>query len=412
LKPIVKDSWDYRIVRNPWYGYSLDLPTKQVGGRPALQHFVEKGAGAMLIWRWWDAFAYPAPIGYEKEFRAMVRACHQYGIKVVPYVGGFVLSERAPEAPFFKDEMAKKPLVNYPLRMPGLKDQMGYIVCQNSSWQDFLVDGIARLIDEYGVDGVYLDSTSIPWACSNALHGCGYQRPDGTRATTYPVFAVRENMRRIYSAVRQRKPDGIVDLHVYDCMNSGALAFATTYWNGEQLTRGHKFKPEALPLDRFRTEFMGYNWGVPADLLYYILGGYRECMALALIHDVPIRVEKLDDLDLQSSFWALREAFRVKEAQWWPYWNNAEVVTVSPAECYVSLYQHPANGVLAFVANLSRKAADVQLALDTRKLGLAKPLAAQDGLSRESIPVKENKMELSLRSQGWRIVWIRSGTIR
>ena len=288
VKPIEKTAWDYRIFRAPWYGYELDVPDKEIEGRPALQYFAQKGGRAMLVLRWWDAFAYTSPGSHAAELHHLVAACHAEGIRVVPYIGGFLLSEDTPEGRCFMAEMQKTPATRYPIdRLPGLESQMTRIVCQRGPWQDFLVDGIAHLIDEYDVDGVYLDSSSAPWACKNALHRCGYTAPNGGRRPTYPLFDVREMLQRIYTVVKQRKPDGIVDLHVYDCLHAGALAFSTTYWNGEQLGRGPQVKVDGLPLDRFRTEFMGTNWGTPADLLYYVLGNYRACSAIALLHDVP-----------------------------------------------------------------------------------------------------------------------------
>lgn len=406
LKPIVRDVWEERLVRSHWYGEAMSLGEKMVGEVPAPEHYAAMGARALLIWRWWDAFAYPLPIGHEDEFRKMVADYHAAGLKVVPYVGGFLLSDEAPEAALFRDEMAKMPMQPFPIRLPGLKDQMATVVCQRSLWQDFLVDGIARLIDEYDADGVYLDTTTRPYACINELHGCGYTRPDGSRGMTYPVFSVRENLRRIYTAVTSRKPDGIVDVHVYDCMNGPALAWATSYWNGEQLPRGVEFRPDALPLDRFRCEFMGRNWGVPADLLYYKLGEYRKCMAIAGLHDVPVRTEKLPDLAIQSGLWRLRDEFGCRDAEWLPYWSNQEHVSVEPADCYASLHRHQENGVLAFVSNLSREQARVRVTLNLQALGLAGEVRARDGISGDEIAIAEGVIEMELASQDWRTVVI------
>jgi hypothetical protein len=404
LRPPGRDMWDDRLVRSNWYGEGMSLGEKMVGDTPALEHYAAMGARALLIWRWWDAFAYPLPIGHEDEFRSMVADYHAAGLKVVPYVGGFLLSDEAPEAAMFRDEMAKMPMQPFPIRLPGLKDQMATVVCQRSLWQDFLVDGIARLIDEYDVDGVYLDTTTRPYACMNELHGCGYVKPDGSRGVTYPVFSVRENLRRIYTAVTSRKPDGIVDVHVYDCMDGPALAWATSYWNGEQLRNGVEFKPDALPLDRFRCEFMGRNWGVPADLLYYRLGDYRKCVAIAGLHDVPVRTERLPDLEVQSALWGLRAEFGCRDAEWLPYWSNQEYVRVEPADCYASLHRHQANGVLAFVSNLSREQANVRMTLDLQALGLGGEVRARDGISGEEIAVEGGVMEIELASQDWRTV--------
>ncbi len=404
LRPPGRDMWEDRLVRSQWYGEAMSMGEKMVGDTPALEHYAAKGARALLVLRWWDAFAYPLPIGHEDEFRKMVADYHAAGLEVVPYVGGFLLSDEAPEAELFRDEMAKMPMQPFPIRLPGLKSQMATVVCQRSLWQDFLVDGIARLIDEYDVDGVYLDTTTRPYACMNELHGCGYIKPDGSRGVTYPVFSVRENLRRIYTAVTTRKPDGIVDVHVYDCMNGPALAWATSYWNGEQLPRDVEFKPEALPLDRFRCEFMGRNWGVPADLLYYKLGDYRKCVAIAGLHDVPVRTEKLPDLEIQSALWGLRDEFGCRDAEWLPYWSNEEYVQVEPADCYASLHRHEANGVLAFVSNLSRKQTSVRMTLDLQALGLAGTVQARDGISGEEIAITGGVVEMELASQDWRTV--------
>ncbi|MBU0607307.1 MAG: hypothetical protein KKI08_05440, partial [Armatimonadetes bacterium] len=407
LRPPGPDVWSMRYICDTWYAEDLDLPNKVVEGKPALQHYADQGVKTLVISRWWDAFAYTSPLGHEEEFRALVQACHEVGIKLIPYIGGFLLSERAPETLYFKQEMTKWPITDYPLRQPGLPPQTGFITCQNSVWQDFLVDGIARLIDEYDVDGVYLDSTTIPWLCRNELHGCGYVKPDGTRGGTYPVFAIRRHLRRIYNVVKQRKPDGLVDMHVYDCMNPAALSYCTSYWNGEQFGRV-EIKTAALPLDRFRTEFMGVNWGVPADLLYYKLGNYRACTGLALLHDVPVRVQSMRDLGLLSSLWTLHDRYPYRQAQWWPYWKNGAVVQVGPEGCHASLYAHPQQGVLAYVVNLTKDEAEAKVAFDFGKLGLAGQIKAEDALSGAALALQGSVLTLPLKSQDWVAVWLRA----
>ena len=127
------------------------------------------------------------------------------------------------------------------------------------------------MIDEFGVDGVYLDGTEYPHACANRRHGCGYVRADGGVSPTYPVWAVRSMMKRIYTIVRSRKPEGQVNVHNSTCITIPTLGWATSSWDGEQfrgLSSGTS-AAEVLPLDVFRTEFMGHQWGVPAEFLSY-----------------------------------------------------------------------------------------------------------------------------------------------
>jgi hypothetical protein len=283
------------------------------------------------------------------------------------------------------------------------------LACQRGPWQDFLADGIGRLIDDYDVDGVYLDTTAVPILCDNELHGCGYPRADGSRGGVYPVFSVRDNLRRIYTAVKTRKPDGIVDVHPYECMNAPGLAWATSYWNGEQLKANDSIL-DALPLERFRAEFMGYNWGVPADVLYYKLKNYRQSVALAILHDVPVRPEKPADLDAISSLWKVRDDFGVRQARWLPYWSNADVVKVATKDCYASLFAHPQGRVLAVVSNLSKEKTDVRLSLDPGKLGLPVSYGAKDAVSKAALKIQNSDITINIPPQDYRIIWIDSGT--
>jgi len=373
-----------------------------------LQHYAEKGAKAIIIWKWWNVFAYPRPIGgYEEKFRRLVRECHRHGIKVLPYVGGFVMSEKAPEAAFFSDEMGVYPKKPFELgKLADLPLQGAFVACQRGPWQDFMVHGIGRLIDEYDVDGVYLDTTTRPYLCANDLHGCGYVKQGGDRCGIYPVFSVRDNLRRIYNAVKQRKPDGIVDVHVYDCMNLPGLAWATSYWNGEQLVKQDQVL-DSIPLNRFRAEFMGVNWGVPADFLYYKLRDYRKGLSVALLHDIPVRPENLSNLDLISKLWATRDRFGVKEARWFPYWSNRDLVTLEPDGCEASLHAHPSGRTLLHVASFRKEAVDLSIRLNTGELGLPTRIWARDVLEGGAPYSSEaGSFKLRIPAQDFKVLWI------
>lgn len=410
VKAVDKDSWDYRIIGTREYAQELSLPTNTIEGQPSLKYYAGKGARAFIVCNWQKAFSYMLPLGYEKEFQTLVRASHEAGLQVVPYAAGFLLSERTPEYRDFKDILLTAPVRPYAIRPP-YESQVTFFACSGSeAYRDFVAGDLARLMDEYHVDGIYLDSTTMPTPCNNALHGCGYLKPDGTRAMTYPVFGLRELLKRIYTVVKKRQPDGIVDVHVYDALTIPALAFATTYWNGEQIDAGgHTFKPEILPLDRFRTEFIGKNLGVAADFLFYKLGGYQVSLAISLLHDVPTRYGCSDnrDFELLASIWRLRDQFGCKEAAFLPYWKNADFVTISPSNCYVSLYRHPTNGVLAVISNLDRKEAAIQISLAMSKLGLASGATAKDGLNGQAVEMNnDGQLKLVLPSLAWRMVWI------
>jgi hypothetical protein len=179
---------------------------------------------------WTDIQNHPTTT-HGKELDRLVAACHQRKIQLLLYFG-YEMSDIAPEWERYHEECLASPRAGGYKRQP---TQTAYIVCYRSHWQDFLAQGIDRVMADHKVDGVYLDGTSEPWGCSNRRHGCGYVKPDGSVGTTYPIFATREMMKRIYTIVKHRNPAGQVNVHQSTCMTIPTLAFATSYWDGEQL---------------------------------------------------------------------------------------------------------------------------------------------------------------------------------
>jgi len=357
--PHAPDAWDYRVVRIEKYGHEFDWPNRRVGDMNAIEYHVKGGARAALVLRPWTVFAYPLPIGHEQKFRELMQACDEAGLAALPYIGGFLISEKAPEFDAFKNDFRKLPPRPFPIidqRVPGLGGQMCYHACPKGAWQDFIVHGAARLIDEFHADGVYLDSPTMPQPCANQAHGCGYVNADGALVPTYPVFATRRMIQRLYHVVKTRKPEGHVDVHPYDGLMTPALAFATVTWIGEHV---HPPNPEhvldVLPLDRFRTEFMDHNLGLSTDLLYYRLGDYAAAAGLAFLHDVPTRSERDHTFKLQSAIWRLREAVGGDDARWSPYWKPNDRIRVAPADVKASVYHHPERGRLIVVFNTRRE---------------------------------------------------------
>jgi hypothetical protein len=157
---------------------------------------------------------------------------------------------------------------------------------------------------------------------------------------------------------------------------------------------------------------MGYNWGVPADLLYYKLKNYRQSVALAILHDVPVRPEKPADLDAISLLWKVRDEFGVKQARWLPYWSNQNAVKVETKDCYASLFAHPDGRVLVYVSNLSKAAADVRLSLSLDKLALPANVTAKDAISKAAVKIQNGDITLNIPAQDYRIIWVAADTAK
>ncbi len=414
VKPMGEDCWDYRFSSAPEYGKDYEMLTGTIDGQPQLDFLSSRGVRTLILGNWTKVLCYPAPVGHEEQLRKLVKACHQRGMKVICYLG-YQISELAPEWPVLGQEVVTLPLMRNPDLYPGEQPQMVDMICNRSVWPDRLVAGVGKLLDDYDVDGVYLDSPNMVFPCTNEDHGCGYRRQDGSLVGTFPIYATRDFFQRIYAAVKARKPDGVVDSHVYSCMNASTLAYATSYWNGEQLPQAPGgYIPDVLPLDMFRAMFMGRQWGTAAELLHYRLGGYAPCFAISLLHDVPVRAHaSRENLDLMSTVWKAMDRYGRDEARFMPYWENGAMVTAEPGGVYVSFYLHPANGVRAIISNLGKTAADAEVTFDLGELGLAgRTLTASDALDGRSVELEGGRVRLALPSMGWQMVWLRPGKVR
>jgi hypothetical protein len=88
---------------------------------------------------------------------------------------------------------------------------------------------------------------------------------------------------------------------------SSTLAFCDSYWDGEQFemyVHGQKDPCALLPLDTFRAEFMGRQWGLDPEFLVYEGRPFTrdEALAVALLHDVLTRPFGTDgDLSLTAA---------------------------------------------------------------------------------------------------------------
>jgi len=238
------------------------------GPAPRIDRLADLGVRTICFHEHWTSIQAYTSTDREDDLRQLVEACHERGIKLLLYFG-YEMSNIAPEWETYSEECLVHPRRGgYTRNNP---DQTAFVVCYGSHWQDFVAEGIARMMDELDIDGVYLDGTEYPWACANTQHGCGYERPDGTIGPTYSIFATREMMRRIYTIVRSRKPEGLVNVHNSTCMTTPTLAWATSTWDGEQFggIEPGPHATEVLSLDAFRCEFMGRQWGVPAEFLCY-----------------------------------------------------------------------------------------------------------------------------------------------
>ncbi len=417
VKPMPRDFCERRLCHHIDYGCE-HRPAGQggAGAETELERIARLGARAVVFHEGWTPVQNYWRTDREAELKQLVAACHRRGIKLLLYFG-YELSSLAPGYVDLADEVLVKnadgQVAGGWCRTPA---QRANKVCYNSRWADRLAAGIAAAIERYGVDGVYLDGTTVPVACANEQHGCGYRSSDGGLHPTYPIFAVRRLIQRLHAAIHPR--GGLIDAHQSSCLLAPTLAFCDSYFDGEQLGVDRASDPlDSLPLAAFRAEFMGKNLGLPLDFLG-LGAGWRieDLLYLTLLHDVLPRPGTADrDLEVMAPIWEALSRFGVGAAEWQPYWRNQHLLRVKPDTVKASLYLRRGDAagverVLLVAANLStRQQTRAQLAVDRQALPSGvpgKPLACRDALSHEPLALAGNCLQIDLPPIRARLVLI------
>lgn len=385
------------------------------GRRTRLEALADQGVRTVCFHEHWSPYqGYPSVTDENRpKLHSLVEACHQHGVSLLLYMSR-EMADNAPEWELYNREALLVPRHGGYKRQPAQTD---WYFCWRSPWKEFCLDHLARLLDEMGHDGWYLDGPEAPQPCANRSHGCGYVGPDGKVHPTWDIFATRDFMKRLYVLTRRRRPGAQLNIHNSTVMTMPTLGWGTSYWSGEQLD---SVKPPAqmldvLPLDAFRTEFMGRQWGVPAEFLVYENRPYRsqEVLACTLLHGVLVRPSGPESLARIAALWKVYDRFPLAQKTMYPYWDAAGPVRCEPAGVFATAYVEPAAAgklpsageLLLLASNLGQQDAQARIHLDLGRLHVdAAQLTAWDDLTQAAVPLNGSTLELPIGRWQYRVL--------
>ncbi len=279
-KPLPPD-WHGRVV-----GPCSSTPTPEF----ARELIEERHTNVVVLWS--DSakfFSYPEPKD-PTAFKQAVQTYHDAGIRCVYYLtlsgtgqGSGVMQRNyrqwlmtGPDQKAVFGQNAKDP----DLATADAGDWSS--VCPAGSYTDWLVWAVDRIMEEYDLDGVYIDNPG-PYYCSNPEHGCGTRG-----ARTHPYSANRELHKRLWNVVHGRKPDtGIVWEHNSRSSNSLQLTFCDIYSDGEHFRIKSKGFPEQLERPQMDITFTGRQWGSQPGFLCSALNLREEYTPWLLARVLP-----------------------------------------------------------------------------------------------------------------------------
>lgn len=325
------------------------------------------GVNTLILHEKWNLYQnyWEMPLQTRIKTKKIVTECHNRGIKVIPYFG-FELSSLNPcfseSTDVLLDSGIGGSFSSAWYRRPWQRD---YVVCYGSRWSENFLEGFKKLYEEMEFDGIYLDSLLKPKACKNEQHGCGYEKPDGSRGLSYPIKATREFMKQLYAFVNEK--GGTVTSHLSDCMNTASLSFVHLNWDGENMQTSIKQRgPTSIPQELILTQYTGRNMGVPVEMLAYEYPPnwtFDKALAFSLIYGIlPRPNDTGKPLEIMSKIWRIIDDFSIDKAEWIPYYKNRSINATNKKVC-ISYYEYN-NEKLVFISNLSENAISCNIQSD------------------------------------------------
>jgi hypothetical protein len=363
-----------------------------VGGTLLVDQLAAEGKRVVIFHENWSRFqGYPDPEQIPK-LKLIADACHARGMIFLVYFGG-LMSDAAPEWRGMEGDFMALPERKWYHRDDVVQDC--YVSCVNGPFGPLLLNGIRRLADEAGIDGVYMDGTTVPWDCANPTHpGCGQYDGAGGYSATVPLRATREFMKRLRGIFAGRERPLFLDAHTGGSINTATLSFCDGFFDGETLSRykqGYRLSPEI-----FCAGYMGKQFGIRADFLASRIP-VSEGEAVSLVHDTEARGQPAAvDLALAP--------YEDEETRFLPYWSPECPVKVTPGTVLGSAYVRPERALVVIGNQRDETAScsvDIRALLDALPAG---PVAIWDPIKGEAIAQVDGTIELDLAGRGWQMI--------
>jgi hypothetical protein len=350
--------------------------------------------------------SYPELDDPRKTARILENA-HKWGVKVVPdaHPAGAVIE--TPEFKLFGAEWEALPRYGWAAFRGTVR-----VTCYNSSHPDFMLHTVRKWVEDFNLDGIYIDSGTSP--CKNAYHGCGYVDEEGKRHETLPLWATRRFYKRLYTYLHTGDRDGVIFSHtMHETLASG---FQDVVTEGEEWAVERERQYTRLSPDMFRAKVMKNQYGTP--FTWYTFHQYswrgnaygtpvpfREILAMCLPHHVLPTIGDGQGQEQVMPVWDLMD-------EWWttssfiPYWSDESPITTDRDLILSSTYLKPDDKqALVVVSNWNHEAQQARVDFNWKRLGFGPAgLRATEALTGKALVNTGGALSLDLPARDFKIL--------
>ncbi|RPD43328.1 hypothetical protein EG028_01160 [Chitinophaga barathri] len=224
--------------------------------------------------------------------------------------------------------------------VPGIKDA-AVVNSGMSRWHNYYVEGMNWLVQNVGIDGIYLDDVAFD----------------------------RVTMKRIKRVLTKDGHPGIIDLHSANQYNKsdGFMNSANLYMEHfpylDRLWFGEYFDYEKNEPDFFLTEVSGIPFGLMGEMLE---GGGNPWRGL--VYGMTCRMPWKEDADPRY-IWKAWDAFGMQGTEMIGYWVENNPVKTDNGKVLATIYKKTGKAMIS-IASWAAEDTKVKLKIDWKALGI------------------------------------------
>ncbi len=207
-------------------------------------------------------------------------------------------------------------------------------------WHNYYVEGMNWLVQNIGIDGIYLDDVAFD----------------------------RITMKRIKRVLTQDGHPGIIDLHSAnqynerDGFNNSAFLYMEHFPYINRLWFGEYFDYENESPEFFLTEVSGIPFGLMGEMLQNGGNPWRG-MVYGMTNRMPYQKQKPDEI------WRVWDNFGIKDAEMIGYWVKNNPVKTNNEKVLATVYKKDAKALVS-IGSWAADDTFIKLKIDWEKLGI------------------------------------------
>ncbi|HCU34678.1 MAG TPA: hypothetical protein DGT21_04290 [Armatimonadetes bacterium] len=347
-------------------------------------------------------------VGHPERLNRVLNCCSAIGHRALPYFAGTHIASEDPAGYYYVERTNEWTALPRIPRPPYLRP-----TCPNSLFSAYIARGIGRLIDEYGIEGVYFDNCGANM-CTNTGHGCGYVDEEGIVQPTLPILGFRRLFMMVRNEFVKRGKDPYILIHAG--MNPGVVSFIDAELDGEgtygsdhtqMITlgewRARLIGPHQFGVQQNYLPSFGYGMGPDVDRAEQEVIGTPRLLAMSLLHGTHIWQQYADAPAVYAT-WGVLDELDEPDVAFIPYWDWPELNHALNADGVYATGYNGTTRLILVLTNLSDTQREVEFPLSEIRAHLPAAGRVADNLHGSPVSIEGGLVRCTIEPKNLRLL--------